>query len=1348
MNKYTFKIIILILFSLQLLLLPQPRIDFERIGLKEGLSSSSVYCSNQDERGFMWFGTYDGLNRYDGYEFKIYKSIPGDTNSISNNTIRYIHKDVSGDLWIGTYDGLNYYDSEHDSFKRFLMKNNNSLSGTNVIWSICDDGEEYLWIGTWGGGLIHFNKRTGTYSIYRHDPENPKSIPSNDVRTLLNNEDGETWIGTWGGGLCKYDEKTDSFLRYEEGKLKSVKKIWTLKSENNGNFWIGTEHQGILKFDINKSKLIPFPNLTLDVTDISSNEIKSILTDKNNNLWIGTWGDGIFIQNASDGSVDHLVTNNNNIRSLNHNRVLSLCEDRSGIIWVGTGNGINKYDPLRNTFKLIRNEPDNKNSISHNEIRSILEDHQGNVWIGTWGGGLDKYDKKTNRFTHNKFDKNNPYSISDNRVLAIHEDNKGNLWIGTNYGLNRYDLDEKKFHRYYSDDKNPGSLIDNSVRSIYEDSYSNLWIGTDSGLDRFDRKNNTFEHYFSSHDNSVKSKLEHYYICFIEEDSRKNLWVGTIRGGLAKFDREKNEFNFYRYEQNNIRSISNNNVLSIHFNNDEYFWVGTAGGLNKYYYSSGDFKSYTNSDGLPNDVIRSIESNGKDDLWLGTNKGLIHFNPAKNTIMAYDERSGVQNDEFNTSVSMKGDDGNLYFGGNQGLNIFNPDSIKVGVDSPGVVITDFKIFNTSISEIENNRRITEKAIVETDQIILDHNDEVFTFEFVSLQFSSNQKINYMYILDDFEDTWNYVENRRFATYTNISPGDYKFKVKATNRFGKWSNKVKVVAVTIETPFWSTVWFRIFVLLSLILLIRYIYKKRTKYIKLRNEELNKHNIALNVEMEERQKALRALEESKTRFKDLAELLPQIIFETDKKGNLTFVNLVAHDIVGYTIEELNQGMNALDFIIPEERKRVANNINRIINGEQLGLEKYIGLRKDGSKFPIQVHSTPIELDGEFVGLRGIIFDITEQEQVEKKLRESEQRYKTLFDNAGDSIFIMKDDKFIDCNEKTLKMFNCTREQIVGQPPYEYSPHFQPDGRDSTEKALEKIEAAFNNESQIFEWKHKRYDGSLFDAEVNLNLITLPRGKHLLAIVRDISERKQAEKMILDARDKAEESANLKSEFLAQMSHEIRTPVNSILSFSSLLQEELYSVVSEDLRESFQIINAAGRRIIRTIDLILNMSQLQTKTYEYATKEFDIFEDVIDNLHLEYALIAKEKNIDLEVIKNTDNTIVDGDEYTVGQIFNNLIDNAIKYTHDGRVEIIIDRNENDQLEIGVTDTGIGIAEEYIPNLFEPFTQEDMGYTRKYEGNGLGLALVKEYCELNNAVIKVKSSKNRGTTFLVIFN
>ena len=265
MNKYTFKIIILILFSLQLLLLPQPRIDFERIGLKEGLSSSSVYCSNQDERGFIWFGTYDGLNRYDGYEFKIYKSIPGDTNSISNNTIRYIHKDVSGDLWIGTYDGLNYYDSEHDSFKRFLMKNNNSLSGTNVIWSICDDGEEYLWIGTWGGGLIHFNKRTGTYSIYRHDPENPKSIPGNDVRTLLNNEDGELWIGTWGGGLCKYDEKTDSFLRYEEGKLKSVKKIWTLKSENNENFWIGTEHQGILKFDVNKSKFSTFPNPTFYV---------------------------------------------------------------------------------------------------------------------------------------------------------------------------------------------------------------------------------------------------------------------------------------------------------------------------------------------------------------------------------------------------------------------------------------------------------------------------------------------------------------------------------------------------------------------------------------------------------------------------------------------------------------------------------------------------------------------------------------------------------------------------------------------------------------------------------------------------------------------------------------------------------------------------------------------------------------------------------------------------------------------------------------------------------------------------------------------------------------------------
>ncbi|MGD8779499.1 MAG: PAS domain S-box protein [Ignavibacteria bacterium] len=540
-------------------------------------------------------------------------------------------------------------------------------------------------------------------------------------------------------------------------------------------------------------------------------------------------------------------------------------------------------------------------------------------------------------------------------------------------------------------------------------------------------------------------------------------------------------------------------------------------------------------------------------------------------------------------------------------------------------------------------------------------------------------------------------------------------------------------------------------------------------------------------------------------------------------------------------------------------------KIINGET------IEYNEKGEKIIFQNNAVGIINNNLLAGIWGTQRDITELKTAQETIIESENKYRLLFESASDAIFIMSNNVFIDCNDKTLEIFGCEREEILGHTPDEFSPEFQADGKKSSQKASEKINAALHGKPQKFEWHHSKKSGEVFDAEVSLNAVELISGIHIQAIVRDITDRKKTEnalkeseerykslfensqlgiyqatldgrflicnpaflkilghnsvkelrnvniyedlyinktdrdnfveilkqnkiitgfetiirnslkkiiyikeyarlirlenggyiiegvvqditekklgeQAIIDAKEKAVQSDKLKTEFLAQMSHEIRTPVNAILSFTGLLKNELETSVPEDLTDSFEIIDRAGKRIIRTIDLLLDMSQMQAGTYESKFKKFDIREDILVNIFHEYKQIAKEKNIDFEIEVYTKDNMIFADEYTVGQIFNNLVDNALKYTEKGSIKIIL-KEEDNNLNVSVKDSGIGIAEEFLPNLFKPFTQEEQGYTRKYEGNGLGLALVKRYCEINRAEISVKSSKERGSEFIVSF-
>lgn len=469
--------------------------------------------------------------------------------------------------------------------------------------------------------------------------------------------------------------------------------------------------------------------------------------------------------------------------------------------------------------------------------------------------------------------------------------------------------------------------------------------------------------------------------------------------------------------------------------------------------------------------------------------------------------------------------------------------------------------------------------------------------------------------------------------------------------------------------------------------------------------------------------------------------------DLNGKFVRTNKAFSSMLGYEDDELLK-KTFLDITPQRDIDRSEENFKKVINSEEKHgqIQKHY-IKKDGTEIIVWLTvSISLTAAGEPAFAVIMAEDISERTKTADALKDSEEKYRSLFQSANDAIFLMDKDRFVDCNEKTFKLFGCTKEQIINHPPYEYSPEYQPDGRTSQDKALEKINKALEGEPQFFEWTHCTHAKVNFDAEVSLTRIKLSGKYFLLAIIRDISERKMAQQRLIEAKNKAEQSDKLKSEFLAQMSHEIRTPINAILSFTSLVESEYADDATGEMKTSFDIIKSAGRRIIRTIDLLLNMSEMQQGIYDYVPVDTDVF-GLLAGLYEQFIRVMKNDKIDLRLKKHTDNAIVLADEYTVNQIFDNLIDNALKYTDEGKVEVIVKRNEHKQLQVVVADTGIGISEEYLPNLFKPFTQEDSGYTRKYEGNGLGMALVKQYCDLNNADISVESVKGEGTEFTVTF-
>ncbi len=886
----------------------QHNIFFKHITTNEGLSQSTVTSILQDDEGFMWFGTQDGLNKFDGSTVKVYKNDPLNPKSISHNLIQTLFKDRTGNIWIGSGEGgLIYFDREKDSFKSYQLNPLDSAGpGRSRVDAIEEDSAGNLWIGTYGGGLNFFDIQSKKITNFKNDPLDNRSLSNDYIKDLLIDRRGKVWVATFHGGLNCLDPSTKSFKQFKfDPKNKNTisrNDISKIFEDSDGNLWAGTDGGGINLFNADKSTFTRYTHSDSDPTSIGHNDVLSLDEDLNGNLWVGTRNGGISILHRGTQKFTTIKHEASNEYSLNNNSIYSLFKDKDGNMWVGTySGGVNFASAFPKKFKHYKNDINDVNSLSHNNVLSFMEDHAGNLWIGTDGGGLNLFKRDINEFTHYRHKLGDMESIRSDYVLKVFEDSDHTIWTGNfKGGLSFFNKEENKFTTLYLDSINPEPYKE-TVGPILEDKQDFIWVGTyGTGISRYDKKLKKFKHF--SPDPNKPGSISDPIVLAMHMDSKGRLWAGTAGGGLNVLDEQTNTFTTYRHDKKDIGSISSSliNVISedIHGN----IWIGTNGGLNLFHPETQTFTSYHEKDGMPNDVVYGIQQDDHGNLWLSTSKGLSKFNPESKKFRNYDLSDGLQGNSFNRMAFFKNNKGELFFGGFNGFNVFHPDSLIDNNIVPPVYITNFEIFNKTVSVHQKNSPL-KKAIDKTEEIIISYKESVFSFDFAALNYTSPDKNEYAYKLDGFDKEWTYTRTKK-AIYTNLNPGKYTFKVKASNNDGFWNEEGTSINVIITPPFWKTWPFRIFAITMIVIAIYGFFLIRVRIINnqktiLQQEvtkqtaELIQQKAALEVEREESEKARQDAEhanQAKSIF--LATMSHEI--RTPMNGVLGMASLLAETV----------------------------------------------------------------------------------------------------------------------------------------------------------------------------------------------------------------------------------------------------------------------------------------------------------------------------------------------------------------------------------------------------------------------------------------------------------------------
>ena len=878
------KIVLVVLifqFFYSPLLYPQTRdIQFEHITMEDGLSNNYVYCILQDSKGFMWFGTGSGLNRYDGYNFVTYGHEHGNTNSISENSIRCLYEDKIGNLWVGTRGGgLNRFYRDKETFVNYIHDPDNPNSLCNdLVQTIYQSRDGDLWIGTVGGlsridhSYIIGDSSKIKFDNYLHDPEKPYSLSHNHIDAIYEDNEGILWIGTEKGGLNKFNRNEKRFYYetnfeiqnnfIELGPWKTYMPISSIYGDpENGEeiIWVGTGER-LCKFSLRDRSYLKYYPGEPGIFYAPEKSFAPVLKDQQGWLWIGTQKDGLLLFNEKQKEAISFKNDPFNPNSLNTNWILSLYQDPQGAIWVGTfGAGINRYDPKRrkfNNYQIELKRPESKKKCSITAIFEDLHEEGEIIWLGTPDQGLLSYNRKTKMVEQYPFEGKANYQVN-----AIYQDpeDPANIWVGCyGNGLLKFNRQTESFKSYKcrsTDEEfhhpNRTDLMSTSyLYSIHRDRRGILWLASSLGVYSFNPKTKEFIPYL--HNPTDNNSVSDIYVKSILEDKSGILWFGTFFAGLNRFDPRQEKFWHYKNNPHDSLSLSSNAVHSIYQDKKGIIWIGTTKGLNKFNPLDESFTLYGKNDPLARASIMGIMEDNRGNLWFFTNRGISKFNPQSQTFHHYDVRDGLQGYDFNTFAYHKSNSGEMFFGGENGFNSFYPDSIKYNPHVPPVVITDFQLFNKTV--LPGDDSPLKRLISEIDKIILSHNQNLISFEFATLDYTIPSKNQYAYQLEGIDQDWIYTDaSRRFATYANLNPSEYVFRVKGSNNDGVWNEEGASVRIIITPPWWKTnLAYGLYILLIMSLIFG-VYRFQIRRIRMRHQLEMEHLHAEKLEEVDRMKS---------------------------------------------------------------------------------------------------------------------------------------------------------------------------------------------------------------------------------------------------------------------------------------------------------------------------------------------------------------------------------------------------------------------------------------------------------------------------------------------------------------
>lgn len=781
---------------------------FRHYQVEDGLSNNAAICCLQDEKGFLWFGTKDGLNRFDGYSFKIFRNNQDDSNSIGNNFIHCLYEDRHGILWIGTERGLYKYNPTTESFSRLGNQSNEPVRDIRM------DEKGNLWFIS-GFTLTKYNEDKSGFVLY-------DVSKYGEATSICTSADGTLWVSTSSGFLKKYSPTGNSFESYDvflHSKPPASRWIERVYATNNGKILIGTSNQGAKSFDITTSAYKDILTYNPDKTEIFVRNFAETAKDE---IWIAT-ETGVFIYNTSNNNVVNLKKAYNDPYSISDNAVYTFCKDKEGGIWAGTYfGGVNYFPrphtPFRKFFPRV-----GENSLSGNVVREIHEDEQGNLWIGTEDAGLNKFDPASGKFRdfHPTGTKGS-ISYTNIHGMLIY----GNeLWLGTfEHGLDVMNLSTGRVTRHYAMGAGDHELKSNFIYCISLLGKDSITLGTTRGAYLYNRVKNNFS--------LLQGMPLNIWYTSLLKDNQGIIWAGTYGNGINYFDTKANKPGSFRHNASDKNSLSSDRVNSIFQDSKKNLWFATEGGLSRFNRQAQNFKNYTTKNGFPSNFILSILEDENNRLWISTSRGLVCFNPENESLIVYTVANGTLNDQFNFNSAYKNAKGRMYFGSVKGLISFHPSEFSTNSFLPPVYLTGFQVFDKDITIAPTGSPLN-KSIIYTDKVTLRYDQSTFNIGFAALSYAGPEMSEYSYKMDGLDKDWTYLKKNRKAYFTDLSPGTYVFRVKASNSSGLWTPRETKLVIEILPPWWASKWAYCFYVVAAVILIFYAIRNYHKRVEEKN-----------------------------------------------------------------------------------------------------------------------------------------------------------------------------------------------------------------------------------------------------------------------------------------------------------------------------------------------------------------------------------------------------------------------------------------------------------------------------------------------------------------------------------